>query len=73
VPRAGFEPATSGDIPRVIPKPHLLFFRYVAFLASCRRSKKIVSEDELERYLAEGWDVQTVLPSGRILIRKIAA
>jgi len=32
--------------------------------------KKIVDEDELERYLAEGWDVQTVLPSGRILIRK---
>lgn len=32
--------------------------------------KKIVSEDELERYLADGWDVQTVLTSGRILIRK---
>jgi hypothetical protein len=32
--------------------------------------KKIVSEDELERYLAEGWDVQTVLPSGKILIRR---
>ena len=34
--------------------------------------KKIVNEAELERYLAEGWDVQTVLPSGRILIRKTA-
>ena len=32
--------------------------------------KKIVSEQELERYLSEGWDVQTVLPSGRILLRK---
>jgi len=32
--------------------------------------KKIVSEGELELYLAEGWDVQTVLPSGKILIRK---
>ena len=32
--------------------------------------KKIVSEDELEHYLAEGWDVQTVLPSGKILIRR---
>jgi integrase len=32
--------------------------------------KKIVSERELERHLAEGWDVQTVLPSGKILIRK---
>ncbi|MDJ0270878.1 MAG: hypothetical protein NXY59_10170 [Aigarchaeota archaeon] len=32
--------------------------------------KRIVSEEELEKYLAEGWDVQTVLPSGRILIRK---
>lgn len=32
--------------------------------------KKIIDEDELERYLTEGWDVQTVLPSGRILIRK---
>jgi hypothetical protein len=24
----------------------------------------------LERYLAQGWDVQTVLPSGRIPIKK---
>ncbi len=32
--------------------------------------KKVVCEDELERYLAEGWDVQTMLPSGKILIRK---
>lgn len=34
--------------------------------------KKIVDEDELEEYLASGWDVQTVLPSGRILIKKAA-
>jgi len=32
--------------------------------------KKIVSEDELEEYLGDGWEVQTVLPSGRILIGK---
>lgn len=32
--------------------------------------KKIVNEGELEQYLAEGWDVQTVLPSGKILITK---
>lgn len=32
--------------------------------------KKVVDEGELERYLAGGWDVQTVLPSGRIIIRK---
>jgi len=32
--------------------------------------KKIVNEGELEPYLAEGWDVQTVLPSGKILIKK---
>jgi len=32
--------------------------------------KRIVDEGELERYLAEGRDVQTVLPSGRILIGK---
>ncbi len=31
---------------------------------------RIVSEEELERYLAEGWEVQTVLRSGRILIRR---
>jgi len=29
-----------------------------------------VSEEELESYLAEGWDVQTVLPSGKILMRR---
>jgi integrase len=34
--------------------------------------RKVVGEAELERYLAEGWDVQTVLPSGRILLRKSA-
>jgi len=33
--------------------------------------KKIVTEDELPKYLADEWDVQTVLPSGKILIRKI--
>jgi len=32
--------------------------------------KKIVSEQELETYLADGWDVQTVLPSGKILVRR---
>jgi len=32
--------------------------------------KKIIDEDQLEQYLAQGWDVQTVLPSGRMLIRK---
>jgi len=33
--------------------------------------KRIVEEEELESYIAEGWDVQTVLPSGRILLRKL--
>lgn len=32
--------------------------------------KKIINENELERYLAKGWDVQTVLPSGKTLIEK---
>jgi len=32
--------------------------------------KKIVDEDALESHLAEGWDVQTVLPSGKILVKK---
>jgi integrase len=35
-----------------------------------RDPKKVVKEDQLEHYLAQGWDVQTVLPSGKILIRK---
>ena len=35
-----------------------------------RDPKKIVCEEELEHYLAEGWDFVSVLPSGRILIRK---
>jgi hypothetical protein len=35
-----------------------------------RDPKKIVGESELENYLTKGWDVQTVLPSGRILIKK---
>jgi len=32
--------------------------------------KRIIKEEELESYLAEGWDVHTVLPSGKILVRK---
>lgn len=32
--------------------------------------KKVVNESELESYLVEGWDVQNILPSGRILIKK---
>ncbi|MGQ9470010.1 MAG: site-specific integrase, partial [Nitrososphaerales archaeon] len=32
--------------------------------------QRIVREDELERYLAEGWQFVSVLPSQRILIRK---
>lgn len=32
--------------------------------------KKIIQERELEGYLSDGWDVQTVLPSGKILVRK---
>jgi len=32
--------------------------------------KKIIDEGELENHLAKGWDVQTVLPSRRILIKK---
>jgi len=32
--------------------------------------KKIIDERELQGYLVQGWDVQTVLPSGKILVRK---
>ena len=32
--------------------------------------KKIIDENDLENYLAIGWDVQTVLSSGKILITK---
>ena len=38
--------------------------------ANKKDPKKIVCEEELESYLAEGWEVQIVLPSGKILIRK---
>jgi len=34
--------------------------------------QKMVSEEQLENYLAQGWNVQTVLPSGRIVIKKNA-
>ncbi len=32
--------------------------------------KRIVDEEELEGYLERGWDVQAILPSGRIIIKK---
>jgi len=31
-----------------------------------------VAEDELPKYFAEGWNVQTSLPSGKIIVTKIA-
>lgn len=30
---------------------------------------KIIDESSLEVYLTQGWDIQTVLPSGRILVK----
>jgi len=36
-----------------------------------RDPKRIISEDELEEHLAGGWNVQNILPSGRILIKRI--
>jgi hypothetical protein len=35
-----------------------------------KNPKMIVSEFEHTKYLDEGWDVQTVLPSGRILVKR---
>jgi integrase/recombinase XerD len=32
--------------------------------------KKIVTEDALARHLSEGWDIQTILPSGNIVVTK---
>jgi len=32
--------------------------------------RKVISEDELEQYLAEGWEIEVVLPSGRIVVRR---
>lgn len=31
--------------------------------------KKIIDEHDLENYLTRGWDIQTILPSGKILIK----
>ena len=36
-----------------------------------KNTKKIVREDQLEIYLAEGWDIYSTLPSGAIIVRKI--
>jgi len=32
--------------------------------------QKIVTEEKLANYLAQGWNVQTILPSGKIVIKK---
>ena len=36
-----------------------------------RDPKKIINEDQFEDHLAGGWNVQNILPSGRILINRI--
>ena len=33
--------------------------------------KTIVNESELQQYLTQGWDISTVLPSGKIVVTKI--
>jgi len=35
-----------------------------------KEPKKIIDENDLENYLEKGWDVQTVLSSGKILVTK---
>jgi len=35
--------------------------------------KKVITEDELEQYLADGWDIDAVLPSGKIVVKKTQA
>jgi integrase len=35
-------------------------------------SKQVVSERDLQKYLADGWDVSSVLPSGKIIVFKPA-
>lgn len=34
-------------------------------------TRKIVREDQLEIYLADGWDIYSTLPSGAIVVRKL--
>ena len=36
-----------------------------------KNTKKIVTEEHLEEYLSEGWDIHSTLPSGAIVLRKI--
>jgi len=33
--------------------------------------KKIITEEELPKHLADGWDIQTVLPSGKIVVNRV--
>jgi hypothetical protein len=33
-------------------------------------TKRIVAESELPKYFAKGWDIQTVLPSGKLIVTK---
>ena len=35
-----------------------------------KESKKIIEENDLENFLNSGWDIHTILPSGKILMRK---
>ena len=35
-----------------------------------REPKTIISEGELQKYLAEGWDINMILPSGKIVVTK---
>ncbi len=39
---------------------------------SSNNHRRVISENELEGYLDQGWDIQTVLPSGKIVVRKIS-
>lgn len=47
----------------------------VKLMRNTKRSdpKKVITEDELEQYLADGWDIDAVLPSGKIVVKKTQA
>jgi len=61
------EPLTAEDYGN-IKRYNIRLMRKGAIKERSMDCQKIVSEEELERHLASGWQVKAVLPSGRVVI-----
>jgi integrase len=61
-------PVGHPDIVRMLREK--LEIQHMEILEEEKPDPKIITESELQKYLDDGWDIQTVLPSGKVVVKK---